>query len=101
MKSVKDLYEGIIESEELKQKLEEAVKEKRVEDFLREQGCDATLDELEAFFKETREKAGELSDAELDSVAGGWLITHGIGKVSRMDWWIDEDGYHQVPVCDE
>ena len=33
MKSVKDLYEEIIESEELKQKLEEAVKEKRVEDF--------------------------------------------------------------------
>ena len=67
MKSVKDLYEEIIESEELKQKLEEAVKEKRVEDFLREQGCDATLDELEAFFKETQEKAGELSDAEPDS----------------------------------
>ena len=51
MKSVKDLYEEIIVSEELKQKLEEAVKEKRVEDFLREQGCDATLDELEAFLR--------------------------------------------------
>ncbi len=71
MKTIKELYEEVIGSEELKQKFAEAARENHVEDFLKEQGCDATLAEVEAFLKEIQEKEGELSDAELDAVSGG------------------------------
>ncbi len=40
--------------------------------FAKEAGFDVTADEIEAFFKEQSEKKdGELSDLELDMVAGG------------------------------
>lgn len=37
--------------------------------FIKAQGCEATAEELTAFLKERQ--SGEVSDAELDNVAGG------------------------------
>jgi hypothetical protein len=48
--------------------------------FAKEAGYDVALEELQTFFKELEEnKKGELSDSELDMVAGGksqgWYVT--------------------------
>lgn len=69
MKTLEMLYDEICNNEELKNKLLAALKEQKLEQFLKEQNCDSTENEFFAYVKEKRE--GELSDEELDSVAGG------------------------------
>ena len=44
---------------------------KRLESWIRAQGCDATYEQAQAFLQEKQAKVGELSDDELNSVAGG------------------------------
>ena len=70
MKTLQELYTEVIGSEELKKEFMEASKdEKNVEEFLKKHGCDATFDELKAFFDDKSE--GELSEDEVEAVAGG------------------------------
>lgn len=69
MKNLETLYKEIMESEELKAKFLAAAKEKKLGEFLKAEGCDATEEEIVKFLKEGRE--GELSDQELGSVSGG------------------------------
>ena len=70
MKSMQELYNEVMASEEMKKEFLEASKEKEsVGAFLKKYGCDASVDDVAAFLKEKTE--GELSDDELDSVAGG------------------------------
>ena len=74
MKTLQELYKEVIASEELKKEFMEASKDeknaqKNVEEFLKKHGCDATYDDLQAFFKE--KNAGELSEDEVEAVAGG------------------------------
>lgn len=71
MKTLEALYQEVLASEELKKAFSEAVNENRVEAFLKDNGCEADAETLEAFLKEKTEKQGELADEELDSVAGG------------------------------
>ncbi len=69
MKTLQRLYSEILSSDELKKAYAKAAKDGRMAEFLKENGCEATMEEVEAFLKE---KAGqELSDDELDSAAGG------------------------------
>ena len=72
MKTIESIINQIKVSEELQKKLAEAAKNNTVADFLKEQGCEATAEEFIAAVKEHTE---ELSDAELDAVAGGanWI----------------------------
>ena len=72
MKTIESIINQIKVSEELQKKLAEAAKNNTVADFLKEQGCEATAEEFIAAVKEPTE---ELSDAELDAVAGGanWI----------------------------
>ena len=69
MKTLQELYHEIIASEELKAAFLEAAKSGKALEFLKEQGCEVTEDELKAFL--SKKNSGELSDEELDDVAGG------------------------------
>jgi len=69
MKTLQELYSEIIASEELKAAFTEAAKSGKATEFLKAQGCEATAEELAAFLK--NQSTGEISDEELDSVAGG------------------------------
>lgn len=69
MKTLQELYSEIIASDELKAAFAEAAKDGKAAEFLKAHGCEATAEELAAFLK-TRSN-GEISDEELDSVAGG------------------------------
>ena len=74
MKTLQELYKEVLASEELKKEFMEISKDeknakKNLEEFLKKNGCDATYDDLQAFFKE--KNAGELSEDEVEAVAGG------------------------------
>lgn len=79
---MKELYEKVAGDSGLQEKFagimkdaekagEEAVKEKLTA-FAKEAGYEVSFEEMQEFFRALSEKKeGELSDAELDSVAGG------------------------------
>ena len=77
MKTLQDLYTEITNSDELKKAFVDAVKANNVMDFLKEQGCDATSEELEEFLEEKAEddSSFELSIEQLKDVAGGSLFS--------------------------
>ena len=70
MKTMQELYNEVMASEEMKKEFLEAAKAKEsAEAFLKKYGCDASVEDVDAFLKEKTE--GELADDELESVAGG------------------------------
>ena len=72
MKTLEALYQEVLASEEKKKELAQAAQdEKNLENWIRAQGCDATLEQVQAFLKEKQSKTGELSDDELSAAAGG------------------------------
>jgi len=82
MEKMKELYEKVARDSGLQAKfariMDEAGKAGEVETgekliaFAKEAGYELSLDEIKAFFQEFPEKdKGELSDADLDMVAGG------------------------------
>lgn len=90
MDKMKELYEKVASDSTLQAKFsqilvdaeksgKEATETKMVA-FAKEAGYDVTLEEIQEFFKNLAEKNGELSDSELDMVAGGKVD---IGKVAN------------------
>ena len=77
MKTLQELYSQIKNSDSLKQAFVEAMKADRAVDFLREQGCDVTAEELEEFlgYRAKQLESLELSDSELKDIAGGTIPT--------------------------
>ena len=71
MKTIQELYNEVMENQELKEKFIEAAKAGKQEAFLKEHGCDATLEEVAAFLKEKGEQDAPLSLNELENSAGG------------------------------
>lgn len=82
MEKMKELYEKVAKDSALQAKFSEIMKdaekagaeatEKKLMAFVKEEGYDISIDEMQAFFKELSEqKDGALSDMELDMVAGG------------------------------
>ena len=74
MKTLQELYKEVIASEELKREFMEAAKDekegkKKVEEFVKKHGCDATFADVKAFFEEKNND--ELSEDEVEAVAGG------------------------------
>ena len=69
--TIEALYSKVIGSEELKAVFVAAVKEKKIAEFLKAQGCEATEAEIVEFLKSKQNAEGEVSDAELDAVSGG------------------------------
>ena len=70
-KPMEDLYAALEASAALKQQLVEAALEQRLAEFFREQGCNADMDEIQAFFRDRARQQGKLSDEQLQSVVGG------------------------------
>lgn len=79
MKAIETIISEIKASEELQKKLVEAAKNNTVAEFLKELGCDATVEEFAAAAKA---QSAELSDAELDAVAGGANVDEAFISIS-------------------
>jgi len=71
MKTIQELYSEVMNDQELKAKFIEAAKAGKQEAFLKEHGCDATLEEVTAFLKAKSEEDEPLSVDELENTAGG------------------------------
>ena len=73
MKTLQELYNEVIQSDELKKEYLEAVKNKNVMEFLKSHSCEATAEDFKTFvIEQTKANADkELSVDELENVAGG------------------------------
>ncbi|MBR5090005.1 MAG: hypothetical protein IK093_11315 [Ruminiclostridium sp.] len=71
MKTLQELYNEVIGSEELKKEFAEAAKDGKALDFIKTHGVDASADEIKAFFDGLVKKDKELSADELENAAGG------------------------------
>ena len=69
MKTLQELYDEIQAGEELRQDFLKALESGKELEFLKDHGCEATAEEVREFL--AGRKGGEISDGELDSVAGG------------------------------
>ena len=71
MKTLQELYNEVIASDELKKEFLEAGKNGKAQEFIKAHGCDATLDEIKAFLENLTKEDKALSADELENVAGG------------------------------
>ena len=71
MKTIQELYSEVMESQELKEQFIEAAKAGKQEAFLKEHGCEATLEEVKAFLEAKQQEDAPLSVDELENAAGG------------------------------
>ncbi len=71
MKTLQELYNEVIKSEELKKEFLEAGKNGKAEEFIKAHGCDVTLDEVKTFLENLTKADKELSVEELENAAGG------------------------------
>ena len=71
MKTIQELYNEIMASKELKEQAIEAAKAGKQEEFLKKHGCEATLQEVQAFLEAKAKEDAPLSLDELDNAAGG------------------------------
>ncbi len=77
MKTLNELYNEVITSEELVKELESLNSKDEILTFAAKHGCDTTLDEIMAFLEEKQKAFGELSEEELEQVAGGKCLVKG------------------------
>ena len=93
MKTIDQLFEEIKSSDSLKKDLAVALEKKdkaALVAFLKDNGCDVSVEEAKQFLKEKSaqmQKNGELSEAELEQIAGGSetvMITLGVGYAAFM-----------------
>ena len=71
MKTIQEMYNEIMANKELKAQLIEAAKAGKQEEFLKAQGCEATLEEVKAFLEAKTKEDAPLSLDELENAAGG------------------------------
>ncbi len=69
--TLQELHDKVMASDELKKSFAEAAQDKeKLEAWLKANGSDAAVEQLGEFLK-SKQTSGELSDDELESVAGG------------------------------
>ncbi len=68
---LEELYTKVISDEGLQKAFMTAASEGKITEFLKANGCEEAEEEAKAFLASKQNKTGELSDDELDSVAGG------------------------------
>lgn len=102
MKTLETLYQEVLASDELKKELAKAAHSPdTLAQWVKSQGCDAALEQVKAFLKEKQAKAGELSDDELTTAAGGCntyeaidsVISLGFGCIGSLIASATGDGY--------
>jgi hypothetical protein len=95
MKTLKELYGEVMASGELKKQYLAAANDGKINEFLSSHGCDASESELNAFLSNPKElPQGEVSDDELDAVAGGTCYHDGrpvVTIANYCDYWTCED----------
>ena len=69
MKTIEELYKEINASEELKKAVSEIKDKTALADFLKEHGCEVSVDEFAKYIKSQNE--GEIDDDAAASAAGG------------------------------
>ncbi len=75
MKTIQELYNEITANQELKAQFIEAANAGKQEEFLKEHGCEATLEEVKAFLEAKQQEDAPLSFDELENAAGGNCTT--------------------------
>ena len=85
--TIEELYGKVLADDALKTQLGEAAKAGKLVEWVAEQGVETTEAEILAFVNAAAEGGSELSDEELDKVAGGgyFSVMKSIGKVIDMD----------------
>lgn len=78
--TIEELFSKALADDELKKSLAEAVKSGTIAEWVASQGVEATEDELIAYMKATVMENGELTDEQLDKVAGGGFLEY-LGSV--------------------
>ena len=71
MKTIQELYNEITANQELKAQFLEAAKAGKQEEFLKDHGCEATVEEVKAFLEAKAKEDAPLSVNELENAAGG------------------------------
>jgi len=75
MKTLNELYTEVTASDALKAEFLALKTPEDIVAFVKKNGCDATLEDIKAFFEEKQKAAGELSEEELEQVAGGKSVS--------------------------
>jgi predicted ribosomally synthesized peptide with nif11-like leader len=92
MSQMKELYQKVSEDSVLQAKFADIMKDAEQDDqeatgeklvaFAKEAGYGVTIEEMKEYFKDLSEKqSGELTETELDMVAGGKFTGRGIGGI--------------------
>ena len=78
MKKFGDFYEELKQNEALNEQFKEAFKGGKVLDFLKENDCEATIEEIKEFFAGLKEKneTGLLDDDVMAQIVGGTSYGH-------------------------
>jgi hypothetical protein len=96
-KTLQQLYGEVMASEALKKEYLAAANDGKTNEFLSSHDCDATAEQLDEFLKNPANlPQGEITDDELDSVAGGTCYKQGRPVVTILNscdyWTCDECG---------
>ena len=80
MKTIEQFYNEIIASEELKKKLAAVSSAQNLDEFLKENEVEGTKEEFKEYVVEKAKTSGELTDEQLEAVAGGgvWDVVKSI-----------------------
>ena len=71
MKTIQELYSEVMNDQELKARFIEAAKAGKQEEFLKANGCEATLEEVKTFLEARQKEDAPLALDELENSAGG------------------------------
>ena len=71
MKTLNELYTEVVANDALKAEFLALKTPEEIVAFAKKNGCNATLDDIKAFFEEKQKAIGELNEKELEQVAGG------------------------------
>lgn len=82
--TIEELYGKVLADDELKAGLVEAAKAGTIAEWAAAQGVEATEEELLAYAKAAATQAQELTDEQLDKVAGG-DYTQIVISIGRLD----------------
>ncbi len=71
MKSLQELFDQIMASDDLKKQYSQSAKNGTLLDFVKSLGTETTLDEIKDFIKEKMSQDASLSLDDMEAVAGG------------------------------
>ena len=75
MKTINELYNEVVVNDQLKQELADAAQENKVIEFFAVHGVDTTAEEVSEYLHRLYPTTPELTDDELDAVAGGEITS--------------------------